>query len=122
MDDDALIEVASAAAARGIESLDMQTWAEVMLYPYESLSPLVFGIPADAGPQYEFDDGRAELGFLPDPDDAAFREVRARVDQGGDDGYALFVSFYSALASRLHAMTGIPVFIDGWDTDEQQLS
>jgi hypothetical protein len=54
-----------------------------MLYLYDSLRPLVFGIPADAGPQYEFDDGRTELGFLPDPDDAAFREVRARVDHGG---------------------------------------
>jgi len=28
MDNDALIELASAAAARGIESLDVQPWAE----------------------------------------------------------------------------------------------
>ena len=100
-------------------TLDLQPWAEIELYPYESLCPLVFGIPADAGPHYEVDDGRAELGFLAEPDDAAFREVQDRVESGLDDGSRLLGSFYRTLAARLQTTTGLPVFIMGWDAEEE---
>src|SRR5688572_9759852 len=66
VDDDALIEAAAAEAARAIETLDLAPWAGLMLLPQEPIYALVWGMPADAAPDYELDsDTMGELGNVP---------------------------------------------------------
>jgi hypothetical protein len=123
MNDDALVDAAAAAAATGIRSLDLASWAELLLIPCDSLCPLIFGLSPDAVLESALEsDTRVELGFLPDPENEAFEEVATRADGIGDDAYTLFVSYYRALATRLRAETGLPVLIDGFGPDEEQLA
>jgi hypothetical protein len=122
MEDDALIEAAATAAAAGIESLETAAWAGLLLIPYEPVHALVWGIPAEPGADFEFDTGTAEeLGFLPDPASAAWEQVKARIDDGDDDG--LYEPFYLALASRIRAVTGLRTLVYdagiGMSYDEQ---
>src|SRR4051794_20839320 len=122
MEDDALIEAAATAAARGVESLELAPWAGLLLISYSPVHALVWGIPAEPGPDFEFDtDTAEELGFLPDPDSAAWEQVKARID--GDDEDMLYEPFFLALASRIRVLTGLRTLVYdvgiGMSYDEQ---
>src|SRR4051794_37829849 len=122
MEDDALIEAAATAAARGVESLDVAPWAGLLLMPYSPVHALIWGIPAEPGPDFEFDtETVAELGFLPDPDSSAWEVGKAQIDDGDDD--MLYEPFYLALASRIRALTGLRTLVYdvgiGMSYDEQ---
>ncbi len=120
MDDDALIEAAAAEAAPAYAALDVAPWAGLILHPYDDgLFATLWGMP-DAGPVYGIDgDTMDELGG-PEPDGAARRELEARV---AADGWELTEPYYLALASRLRALTGLPVLVYEADMPyEEQLA
>ena len=108
MEDDALVEATATAAAGGIESLDIAPWAGLLLIPAPPLYALVWGIPAD--PRLEdFElDPDTELDYLPDPDSAAWEEVKTRIE---DDDILSSTPFYLTLASKIRALTGLTTLI-----------
>lgn len=135
MPDDELIEAAASAAADGVEALEPSVGPEnrvvrvdfaslggLMVIPQPPSHALVWGIPPEFAPE-DFglnSNTMPELGFLPSPNDAAWREVSTRIE-GGD--YSLFEPFFLALAARIRALTGLPVLVYELDMSyEEQLA
>ncbi|MDA0180061.1 hypothetical protein OJ997_07120 [Solirubrobacter phytolaccae] len=123
MDIETLIDQTAASVAPGYADLDLSRAVGVLLWEQYSgdvsqLTPLALEL-TELDEHVQRDGEQRELGYPHfDPASEAGASCAALTEalEAADDGYVLIETYWLALATRLHALLGMPVLVDEIET------